>query len=85
MRITFPVLEDLGDGKKTNIATRGKTASVSLAGQTQTFTAPGASSVTIEEPRYPFRNGWARLGLADFPAGTPAKLVIRPEAGKAAP
>ncbi len=85
IRITFPVLEDLGDGVKTKIKTGDKTASVSLAGHTQTFTAPDASSVTVEDARYPFRNGWARLGFAEFPAGAPAKLIIRPVIEKVAP
>jgi hypothetical protein len=84
VRITFPLLDDLGDGKRTSIATRDQTVRVSLGDHTQAFTAPGASSVTVEEQRYPFRNGWARLGVAEFPAGTPAKLIIRPEAGSAA-
>jgi hypothetical protein len=79
VRITFPVLADLGDGKNTDIAPRDQTVSVSLTGHTQTFTGPGASSVTVEDARYPFRNGWARLGIAEFAPGTPAKLVIRPE------
>jgi hypothetical protein len=83
-RIKFPVLEDLGDGTKTHISTTDNTARVTLAGQTQTFTAAGASSVIVEELRYPFRNGWARLGVAEFPAGTPAKLIIRPETQKIA-
>ncbi|HEV2292862.1 MAG TPA: glycoside hydrolase family 88 protein [Tepidisphaeraceae bacterium] len=85
VRITFPLLEDPGDGHKTTIITRDKTATVSLDEQTQTFTAPGASSVTVADARYPFRNGWARLGVAEFPAGTPAKLLIRPEPAKGAP
>jgi hypothetical protein len=79
------MLEDLGDGTKTRIATNDKTARVTLGEQTQTFTAPGASSVTVEEQRYPFKNGWARLGVAEFAPGTPARLVIRPETAKAAP
>ncbi|MGB7157033.1 MAG: hypothetical protein WBD40_03135 [Tepidisphaeraceae bacterium] len=83
VRVTFPLLEDLGDGAKTQIATSddddaSKSARVTLAGHTQTFTAPGAASVTVDEPRYPFRNGWARLGVATFAPGTPAKLIIRP-------
>jgi hypothetical protein len=85
VRITFPLLDDLGDGKKTNITTRDQTVSVTLANDTQTFTGPGASSVTVDETRYPFRNGWARLGVAEFAPGTPAKLLIRPEAEKGAP
>ena len=84
-RIMFPVLDDLGDGAKTAIATRDKRVSVTLTGHTQTFTAPGAASVTVEPDRYPFRNGWARLGVAEFHAGTPAQLVIRPEIEKVAP
>ena len=46
---------------------------------------PGAATVTVDEVRYPFRNGWARLAIAEFPPGTPAKLIIRPESSKTAP
>jgi hypothetical protein len=51
-----------------------------LGDQAQTFTAAGATSVTVDNARYPFRNGWAKLGIAEFPAGVTPKLVIRPEA-----
>ncbi len=82
-RMVIPLLDDLGDGEKTQIATDDqagdKTLSVSLAGEAQTFAAPGAGSISVEEARYPFRNGWARLGVAEFPAGTRAKLIIRPQ------
>jgi hypothetical protein len=81
-RITFPLLDDLGDGTKTQIETADKTVRVSLGDQAQTFTAAGAEKVAVEDTRYPFRNGWARLGIAEFAAGVTPKLVIRPEAKK---
>jgi hypothetical protein len=84
-RITIPLLADLGDATKTQIVTTDTTARVTLATETQTFTAPAASSVTADETRYPFRNGWSRLAVAEFPPAAPAKLIIRPEVGKSAP
>jgi fibronectin type 3 domain-containing protein len=81
-RITFPLLDDLGDGTKTRITANDNTVRVTLADQSQTFTASGAAKVTVEDARYPFRNGWAKLGTVEFPAGTTPKLIIQPEAKK---
>jgi hypothetical protein len=78
-RITFPLLDDLGDGVKTQIQSAGKAIRVTLEDQAQIFTAAGAASVTVEDMRYPFRNGWARLGIAEFPVGVTPRLMIRPE------
>ena len=55
IRITFPLLEDLADGTKTTITTNDKTTRVTLGDQTQTFTAAGASSITVDEQHYPSR------------------------------
>jgi hypothetical protein len=78
-RLTFPLLDDLGDGVKTQIQSAGKAIRVTLEDQAQIFTAAGAASVTVEDMRYPFRNGWARLGIAEFPVGVTPRLIIRPE------
>ena len=81
MRLVWPVLEDTGDAK-TNIATKGQTVRVTLAGDTQTFTANGAASVVVEDTRYPFRNGWAKLAIAQYPSVAPATLVLKPTNSK---
>jgi hypothetical protein len=80
LRYVWPVLADNG-AKKSDIRTAGATVTVSQdGGQTaQTFTAVGASGVRVESDLYPNHNGWARLGVAEFPAGRgKATLVIAP-------
>jgi rhamnogalacturonyl hydrolase YesR len=81
MRIVWPVLDDIGDAR-TSIAAEGETVRVTLAGDMQTFTAQGAASVSVEETRYPFRNGWAKLAVAEYPAAAPATLIIKPSTAK---
>jgi hypothetical protein len=77
MRLVWPVLADIGDAK-TQIATQGQTVIVSLNDDTQTFTAGGAASVLVEDAVYAFRNGWAKLAVAEYPTAAPATLVVKP-------
>jgi hypothetical protein len=80
VQLIWPVLSDIGD-EKTRITIADTTVSVSLWGSTQTFTAPDADSVRIEEPEYPFHNGFARLAVAEFPRAQPATLILEPQPG----
>ncbi|MGI8906953.1 MAG: glycoside hydrolase family 88/105 protein [Candidatus Sumerlaeaceae bacterium] len=75
----WPVLSF--DGKtSTTIAGQDKTISVSLDGESsQTFTAVDAQTVNVGERAFPNRNGWARLGRADYPQAGPMRIVIRPQ------
>lgn len=77
VRMVWPVLAS--DGRdETKIAARDRQISVELDGRIQTFKADGASSVVIGEELFGSRNGNARLAIAEYPAGTPARLVIQP-------
>lgn len=77
LRYLWPVLADDGRTQST-ITSKDDLISVSLDGgkTTQTFRAPGAQSVRIEEPRYSNHNGWARLGVAEYPRGGEVTFVI---------
>jgi rhamnogalacturonyl hydrolase YesR len=76
-QMAWPVLDDIGDAK-TQIEVKDKTLSVTLANDTQTFTAPDAEKVTVGEERYGFHNGLAKLATAEFKAGVKPTLVIEP-------
>ncbi|RYX85260.1 hypothetical protein EON83_06600 [bacterium] len=78
LRYVWPILAD--DGKTpTTITTANGIVSVSQPGgkTAQTFAPQGAQSVTVENERYPNHNGWARLGVADYPRGGKITLVIQ--------
>ncbi|MEO7098799.1 MAG: hypothetical protein ABI162_05520 [Luteolibacter sp.] len=76
LRYMWPVLSN--DGKTiSTIGVSGKTVSVSQGGGTpQTFTAPGAQSVSVGSTDYSNHNGWARLATAEFPNGGGVTLLI---------
>lgn len=77
LRYQWPVLAD--DGKvKSDIRTQGNTVSVSQDGgeTAQTFAAPDAQSVRVEEPLFSNHNGWARVAVAEYAPGSQATLVI---------
>jgi Lamin Tail Domain len=77
LRYMWPVLST--DGKTpSTISVNDRTMSVSQDGGTtvQTFTAPGAQSVRVEANAYSNHNGWARLGVAEFPNGGKVTLLI---------
>jgi hypothetical protein len=71
LRYVWPVLAS--DGEKQNLIQVEPKRSVSVSqdgGKTrQTFTAVGATAVRVEPEIYPNHNGWARLAVAEFPAG----------------
>jgi hypothetical protein len=78
LRYVWPVLAS--DGRtETTIASRANDIMVSRPSDpmTQTFEAPGAESVRLEAERYPNHNGWARLGIAEFPHGGKIQLRVR--------
>jgi len=79
-RYVWPVLAD--DGRTaTRIEVRDGLVGVSPDGGkiAQTFRPVGATSVRVEEVRYPNHNGWVGLAVAEYPAGnTPVTLVIAP-------
>ncbi|GAA5481793.1 hypothetical protein Hsar01_01004 [Haloferula sargassicola] len=75
LRYVWPVLSN--DGRTASvIALEGKTVSVSQGGPRVIFTAAGADSVRVEADAYSNHNGWARLGVAEFPAGGAITLSI---------
>ncbi len=79
LRYVWPVLAD--DGRtKSEIKVANDTVTVSQDGgkTAQTFRAPGAANVRVEEALYPNHNGWARLGVAEFPQGGKITLQIAP-------
>jgi hypothetical protein len=79
VRLVVPVLVDTGR-EKSKVDVGGRTIAVSLEGSTVSFTAPEAVKVSVEETRYPSRNGWYRLGVAEFPEGvSKATWVIEPK------
>jgi hypothetical protein len=70
VRLIVPLLVDDGRQKSTMEVVR-KTIALTL----------GAANVSVEDTPYPSRNGWYRLGVAEFPAGgTTAMWVIEPKA-----
>ncbi len=77
LRYVWPILAD--DGKsKSEIRVNEKTVSVSRQGETmaQSFATTGAQNVRVEDELYPNHNGWARLGVAEFPRGGKIALVM---------
>ncbi len=79
LRYVWPILADDG-AQKTAIAVKDGTVFGTLHGDTQTFTPVGAAAVRVEKNLYPNRNGWARLGVAEYPAGGSITLRIEPRA-----
>ena len=78
LRYMWPVLSNDGATAST-IGVRDKTVSVSQGGTAATFTASGASSVRVGTDEYSNRNGWARIGVAEFPEGGAITLQISSE------
>jgi hypothetical protein len=80
LRYLWPVLAD--DGRiESNITVHNGIVSVSQdKGKiSQTFAPVGASHVQVEAERYGNHNGWARLGVAEYPQGGKITLVIEPQ------
>jgi hypothetical protein len=84
LRYVWPVLADDGAVKSSIKVANGIVTVTQDKGKTsQAFSPLGASRVTVEPSLYPNHNGWARLGVAEFPAGKggEATLVITPRPG----
>ncbi len=77
MRLVWPVLADDGE-RKPDISVAGSKCTVSLEKSLVTYHAIAAESVRVEEDLYPFRNGWARLAVAEYPKNPKAVLLITP-------
>jgi len=78
MRLVWPVLADNGE-QQAAIEVADSQVRVSLGSSRQEFHPLGADSVRVEDDRYPFRNGWARLGVAEYSSANRATLRIRPD------
>jgi hypothetical protein len=80
LRYVWPILAD--DGRtKSNIAVKDGVVFVSQPGAStaQTFEPRRASNIHVETELYPNHNGWAQLGVGEFPRGGKIALVIRPK------
>lgn len=77
LRMIVPLLASDGQ-RETRIHQDGTRAAVALEGDTQQFAFPGATKVKIPEKRFPNRNGWMRLAVAEFPPGEKGKIRIQP-------
>ena len=85
VRRIVPILAD--DGKtKTRIDASGNKVTISQPGRSgtgsETFTAVGASALTLGAELYPNHNGWARLAVAEYPAGSGERGVTLVIAGQ---
>jgi hypothetical protein len=78
LRYTWPVLESNGKDI-TNITVKDGVITVSLDGDSQTFTPVGAASISLGDTKYPNRNGWSRVAVAEYPNGGSITLVIEPK------
>lgn len=77
-RYVWPVLSDNGE-KKTTIDVSGSTVKVTLDGDTQVYMLERGGTLVVEEQEYPFRNGWVRLAVAEYPNASAPLLLIQPE------
>lgn len=81
VQVVFPVLAD--DGReRSSLEIDGPTLTLSAAGSSQVFTAGGAGTIQLPAQLYPSRNGWVRIGVAEWPARTKqVTLLIEPRRG----
>jgi hypothetical protein len=68
MRLIVPVLADNGK-EKSKVEVKDRTITIGLEGSSVSYTAADATKVSVEETLYPGRNGWYRLGVAEFAQG----------------
>jgi hypothetical protein len=68
------------DGEKTaSISVKDKQVSVALDSKSsQEFSAPKALKLSVDDQQYPNRNGWSRLAVWEFAAGTPMEIELTP-------
>lgn len=76
LRYLWPMLAD--DGAHKTTITIKDTVSDTLDGDTQMFTPVGAASVQVGRELFGSHNGWARVGVAEYPAGGKITLRIEP-------
>ena len=79
-RMIVPLLAHDG-AAGTAITVDADRVTVRLGADAQSFAAPGATTIAAGDDWHAFRNGWARLGTAEF-AGNRATLVIGPPSEK---
>jgi hypothetical protein len=86
LRYMWPVLADDGRTQSTIAVVDGVVSVSQDGGKTaQTFTPIGAGGVKVEAERYGNHNGWARLGVAEYPQGGEITLVIAPKTTPSTP
>lgn len=76
-QMVWPVLANDG-AHELAIDVNGARVVVASPRGSETFTPVGSATITLPETRYACRNGWARLGVAEFPAGVAPTLRITP-------
>jgi hypothetical protein len=77
VQYVWPMLADNG-AETTDISVQFGAVRCALGDGAQTFTPIDAASVSVPATRYAFHNGWARLGIAEYPNGGPVTLHIAP-------
>ena len=77
-RYLWPVLANDGAGEL-DIKVSNKQVCVTAGGTTQEFASIGASSVQMGKELYGHRNGWAKLAVAEYPAGINPAIRITPK------
>lgn len=78
LRYVWPVLAN--DGKTASIINvSSNTVSVSQGGTAVTYTASGATNVSVGSADYSNHDGWARLATAGFSGGSAITLMISSE------
>ena len=86
LRYVWPVLADDGAVKSSITIAKGTVTVSQDNGKTaEAFSPVGAARLTVDPILYPNHNGWARLGIAEFPANKSgeATLVITPRSNVA--
>jgi hypothetical protein len=75
LRYVWPVL--VNDGKTAStINVSNSVVAVSQGSGAVIFAASGATNVSVMSTNYSNHNGWARLGIAQYPGGSPITLAI---------
>lgn len=76
-RLIVPLLADDGE-RKTVIEARGNAVRVGLEGSSQLFVAESAPSFAVAEQAQAFRNGWAKVAVAEHADAAALVLHILP-------
>jgi|GEM_PF-263378 len=75
-RMVFPVFFEDGENRA-ELEIKGNSIRTTIYGASQTFTALGAKSVKVSDERYAFRNGWAKIAIAEYE--NPKTMTLRAE------